>query len=435
MAGANHIGSLLQTWRESRGLSRRGLALKAGLGKSTVAYWEAGQRLPNVPELNALLDALQVTAAQRIEALSALNAPRAEQELRLANVASIAPPCRGDLLRAMRLRAGCTQGEAAARIGVAQSAVSRWERGEDWPEAQHLHTLCYVLGAREEELFALTTGAFLGGEVGGEETPEQAWVEIFGQIVFATDKTSEALRPLRLLSFEARLWNLRHRRPELQTVLAGAYGWHAQYYKERGWLREAADMMQKLEALEREEIGGMGQWTHHVTVRAHLAAYLHGPPAPLRGAQLLSQQVENLVCPDVRAWAVADMALYVAQAGDTENAVALGKHAALLARRHGSGLEIQLRNRDLAEVLVRAGRPSEALSLLTPIPDLSPDHEIREMQTRAATLLALKRDAEAQVCLQCSRDLIDACGLHYLRPRTEQLWQRLEGPRTRILGE
>jgi hypothetical protein len=45
---------------------------EAGLGKSTVAYWEAGQRLPSLPELNALLDALQVTAAQRSEVLSLL---------------------------------------------------------------------------------------------------------------------------------------------------------------------------------------------------------------------------------------------------------------------------------------------------------------------------------------------------------------------------
>ena len=41
-------------------------------------------------------------------------------------------------LRSARLGRGLTQGELAARVGVAQSAVSFWERGVETPTVEHL---------------------------------------------------------------------------------------------------------------------------------------------------------------------------------------------------------------------------------------------------------------------------------------------------------
>jgi hypothetical protein len=48
-----------------------------------------------------------------------------------------------------------------------------------------------------------------------------------------------------------------------------------------------------------------------------------------------------------------------------------------------------------------------------------------EILERAEALLALKRDAEAQMWLQRSREAMEAQSLHYLRPRTERLSRRL----------
>jgi transcriptional regulator with XRE-family HTH domain len=48
------------------------------------------------------------------------------------------------LVRGARAHAGLTQRELAARLGTAQSVVSRWEQGHDEPR---LRTLAHVLAA------------------------------------------------------------------------------------------------------------------------------------------------------------------------------------------------------------------------------------------------------------------------------------------------
>src|SRR5688572_1766966 len=98
------LGTLLREWRTSRGLSLGGLALKASVGKATLSRWESGASRPRIAELEAVLDALRSSPAQRLEALAGIEAPRAAQRLRAAPAGG--PPVRGDLLRAMRLRRG-----------------------------------------------------------------------------------------------------------------------------------------------------------------------------------------------------------------------------------------------------------------------------------------------------------------------------------------
>lgn len=420
---STQIGKLLQTWREAKGLSRRGAALKAGLGKSTLAYWEAGQRSPSVPELNALLDALNVSAAQRVEALSALNLPRGEQAIHRLEQQGVgtAPPCRSDLLRAMRLRAGLTQAETAVRSGVAQSAISRWERGADFPSHEHLHALCYVLGAMPEELVALTTGTFVCEDTDPDRSPNwDDWRAEHAVIAFGVHGASEDLRELKLLGFEARLYPWRFREVEAGWLLAHAYGWHAEIHRQRGWLLEARSLLQKLETLENALSNHL--WTmHHVTLRAHLAVHARRQPAPIRGVRLLHDELANIPDGDTRAWAISEMALYLADLGDAERAVTLGQTARKLAQVKGYPNEVRLRSRDLANVLIHAGQHEHALSVLPET--LSPhlDHAVREMQTRAAALIGLHRYDAAQEWLQRSNDIIEANGLFSLRAENHRL--------------
>jgi transcriptional regulator with XRE-family HTH domain len=42
----------------------------------------------------------------------------------------------GDLIREARLRADLTQAELGARLGISQSAIARWERGEVLPSLE-----------------------------------------------------------------------------------------------------------------------------------------------------------------------------------------------------------------------------------------------------------------------------------------------------------
>ena len=55
-------------------------------------------------------------------------------------------PTIAELLGEARRWAGLTQGELAAMVGTAQSAVSRWERGHDTPRADTLASLLRACG-------------------------------------------------------------------------------------------------------------------------------------------------------------------------------------------------------------------------------------------------------------------------------------------------
>jgi DNA-binding transcriptional regulator YiaG len=53
--------------------------------------------------------------------------------------------------RLLRIRAGLSQQEIAAIVGVKQSAVARWERGERTPRAEALIRYMDLLGRLEQE--------------------------------------------------------------------------------------------------------------------------------------------------------------------------------------------------------------------------------------------------------------------------------------------
>lgn len=52
----------------------------------------------------------------------------------------------GDLLKEARLRAGITQQQLAERVGKAQPAIARWERGEVLPSLETLRSIIRACG-------------------------------------------------------------------------------------------------------------------------------------------------------------------------------------------------------------------------------------------------------------------------------------------------
>ena len=149
------IGETLRAARVRQGLSLGALALKAGVNKSTLSRWESGKTVPYAPELNRVMEALDLSPSARQKCRQSLDAPRALQIEHCA--AQTAPVSSGELLRALRVRSRVRQDEAAQAAGVTQSMVSRWEAGECWPEGDKLHALCFALGATGDEVLFLTT--------------------------------------------------------------------------------------------------------------------------------------------------------------------------------------------------------------------------------------------------------------------------------------
>ena len=73
-------------------------------------------------------------------------------------------------LRALRLQAGLTQGELAARAGVSRQLVAAVEAGRNVPAVDAAVALARALGTTVEELFGEPRGAAVTAALGGRPT-------------------------------------------------------------------------------------------------------------------------------------------------------------------------------------------------------------------------------------------------------------------------
>ena len=70
----------------------------------------------------------------------------------------------GQVISSLRKKKGLTQAELAARIGVTDKAVSKWENGRGMPDVDLLKPLCDELGITTDEFLAGTTNKVKGAE-------------------------------------------------------------------------------------------------------------------------------------------------------------------------------------------------------------------------------------------------------------------------------
>jgi len=150
----------LRELRRGRRLTLGQWALRAGVNKSTLSRWETGTHTPRVPELLRALDALGASTADRSQALTLLDAPRAVLALRGDADQAALPVSLGTVLYSLRRRAGTTQAQVARAVGVSRSLVSQWEHDDARPVAAQIHALGFALGASADEVGVLSTRAF-----------------------------------------------------------------------------------------------------------------------------------------------------------------------------------------------------------------------------------------------------------------------------------
>lgn len=56
-------------------------------------------------------------------------------------------------LKALRVNAGLTQANAAKALNVSRNTVSKWERGETFPDAKKLKSLCELYRCNIGDIF------------------------------------------------------------------------------------------------------------------------------------------------------------------------------------------------------------------------------------------------------------------------------------------
>lgn len=130
------LGVRLRRARKAAGLSGSALSLAAGLGRNTVAAIEDGGRLPRLPLLERLANALQIAPAYLAFGFRD-TAWEPAAELRCEGVAERA--------RAAREARGLSVREAERVSGSSVGAVRALEQG-GWPRVDTIEALANALG-------------------------------------------------------------------------------------------------------------------------------------------------------------------------------------------------------------------------------------------------------------------------------------------------
>jgi transcriptional regulator with XRE-family HTH domain len=275
------VGTLLWEMRTAGGFSLGKLAGRAGVSKAALSQWESGTRMPRVPELEAVLEAMNANAAQRALVFARIEAPRAIRRLRQEAGHSLGPPPPvAELLRGLRLRRGWSQERVAAGLGVDRTTVVRWERGERLPSTEQVHALCYLLGAHEEEIVALTTGRFPEVSVRDPLTLVERAYTVFSEPPTATSH-------LQLLALEHAAWECAARDERAVGSFATVLAYSAEFHRNAERWPDVGSRAKRILSLHQTGAVDPRTALRAVIMRASDAVYSGYRPAPERGISIL----------------------------------------------------------------------------------------------------------------------------------------------------
>ncbi len=416
----------------------RELSARSGVSKSALSDWETGKKLPRLPELEATLQALGASASKRRQCLTLLEAPRAVRRLweEVHTVDTSLAPVSGGLLRAMRLRRDLRLEEVAGQIGVQASTISRWERGDVWPTTEHLHSLCHILHAHPQELLALTRDKFTSVEESALDRTGDLNEDLNDLVFCSHSPHQEALKDLRFLTLMHRYWTEASCRQSGSGWLINSYARYGQFLVERGRFREAQTYIDAVFDQIKETPPKGTTWLCAGNMAARIAVYSHSRPRPKQGIQILRDWLGYLVAlPHAnaanQAWALSDLAEYVALDGDMERSMELSREALRIARTDDTdGIDTRHRLVDLAQVFLHAGHAEEALQVLPPGNQrTAPVVVLREAITEVKIYLALGKREAAQASLHKADSVIEPYSLPHYRRRVDALRLKVSEPR------
>lgn len=407
--------SPLRPLRQRRGLSISELARQSGVHRTTITRWESGQAEPSITELERVLAILSATASERQEFWRHSDTPRALHYLRQEDSIQSLPL--GDLLRALRFRAGKTQADAAREVGITQGLLARWENGAAVPDTARLHSLCFVLSASEAEVVGLTRGLYR--DQTALPTDPEALYGSFNRLVYAEHSSQKSLL---FLAHGAQFHRLIRQGYEGHEMLAQVWGRQAHYIQ--WWLRR------DMEAIR---IGESALTLLPSTARldAHLTSMIIAVAQarirlkqPEVGAKFLGYWLDRIADPIHRHWAQSIMAQCLYYAGESDTAIALSAEAFTAAGQFQEKAPGDYLNRmwDQASLLLWTGKSAAALSVLDtysifPSPHYNLADHTHELLLRAEAnaRLGASREAYSLISTVQANPTLD------LRPYTNRL--------------
>ena len=422
----------MQTLRTVRRLGLTAAAQAAGLHRSTLYRWEQGNALPRLSELDALLTALRADPNQKRQALLRLDAPRAkkyvrEEIVRIGEHQGIGPmPNGGDLLRSLRMRQGLSLDEAASRLQVTSGTLRRWEKMEVWPALEQLHRICYTLGAREEEVIALTVGRF--AQTWGEK--ENVQIESLQQRFEALclsryDLMQSGLMDLSLLTLEAQLWPLAARSAAGRRLLAQVYTQHAHVLSDQERFAEMGQYADRALDITPEKFTREAFWVKARIFSVVAAKSRRSAPGNRRIIERFRQVLSFARTPELESWILSWLGTLLVEDGAIESGQFLFDQAIQVAARSENPIHKRLRENDKARLLLSMSRPAEALEIITTEQDDNAYFRTGMLLEQAEAYLEMGHASEGHDHLHQVYSLIETHHLLHFRSRADELAQRL----------
>jgi transcriptional regulator with XRE-family HTH domain len=398
------LGLFLRELRQSRRLTLAQAGARAGVAFSTLSRWEGGQYQPRLPELEAVLAALDVSPRQRTQALALVEAPRAvvrireEAEARLPEMVEVAghAPAVGDLLRAMRRRRGLTTEQVGRTLGVQPSTIRRWEASEMVVREDRLPDLCRALGAAPEEQEALSRRHLhLWTPDESARLSLDALEARLRRLHADMARGERVLMDLRFLILEAQLWALAARSASARHLLARTYAYHGAALEMWGRYREikpyadrALDLLMQASAPDRAAL--------YLAVRLSGVTLLttSGQISHRRAIAFLRPWVGYAETPSWQTGLYRDMAEWACGNGQLEAALGWIAKASETAEHAEDLLPIRAARHIYRHILLTTRAFDAALPLLPQDEETDPFQLAFEVGHRVQTLLGVgERDA------------------------------------------
>jgi transcriptional regulator with XRE-family HTH domain len=406
-------------------MSVRGLAAAAGISPAAVSKWESGAALPRMPELDAVLDALDCPEAARREAYARVNAPRALNRIKEMSLPPgrhpVAPPAltsravwfpsSGDLLRCLRLRRGLSQERVAEILKVRACTVSRWENGEMLLPERRRDACTVLLATSAEERTALQS-VFLtlpeaeDSRATSRDALDQRAEGLHRDVI---DGAAD-LMDLRFLSLEAQLFK-QSVAAWSQYLLLKTLTWHAQWLMWQDRDREAGAMAQRVLSLLPRHGKPDPRCFRAAQIYASQLVRGERTAHPGRGLRLLSEWLPQASWPHMEAWAHNIIANYYIDLGQREPALRYVQEANSAAERSGNRAALRNCHYDSAIVLLKAGRIDDAHALLDTGYQRNVYHRLFETFVRAKVTAAQDGLASVSGAIQEIRQMIRAYNL------------------------
>lgn len=404
----SEIGFYLQHLRITRQLSTAQLARQAGVGRATLNRWQAGKGRPRLQELEAVLDEMAVSPAERTSALTLLasSMKRVRKDKKSSgwsedvNFGGRRTHC-GDLLRALRMRNGRTQAEVAQAAGTTQATVARWERGEVWPEPERLHLVAQALHVRQAEYTALLEGPLLvNGPYDSSDLLRAQWEACWNGSGTAANAAETELA---LLKLAAQAWPAACHNHKALKLLADIYAVYAEHLYFQRRFAECELMAQQAQDVF-TVIGDEADpfWARAVLRGAAAVAQKGSRRAIERAIRQLRCDFPGESSRTYQAWRLSELGKMEALRGQVAHAVRLGKEAISMVEKDCDLAEFQWRQEDMARIYLSVGRPQEALDYA-----LSASSHPSRYLLCAEACLGLERLQEARHALQSAAAWID----------------------------